>query len=691
MKKHIWKFARFGGVTQLVFETADDILNLRQLDQKLWTTLAMPTKGIFFNPETAAILDTDADGFIRPPEVLDAVDFLAESLQDVGIIMKDGDTLSLGDIKSTEIAKTAEWALKSQGKTGSIISLADIVNENEIIKSNELGELSDNDSDDLRLKKVLSLYVKENINSTSEAIFDMFTNDRNQCLQNTEDLKAVSAGLETASMLKAVAAFEAVKNKIDDFFVRCKLLTYVNGDNTPLTDYSEIFKTFTAVELNTSSEKLRELPIALPNTEMLLDTQSKINPAWANEIKRLYADTILPLCGELLVLTENDWKNISQKISGFTTVYSKQAEIKAAKINPQFLETKFNQKDEIITEINERLTFEKEKQHIQSLKKLLLFRKDFFTLLKNYVSFSNFYTGGETAFQAGVLFFDTRATTLCFELNGDDRHATLDILSGAYLLYCDITRGTAKRKLLALLTNGASDNIVVGRNGLFYDREGNDWNATITKVIANPVSVREAFFSPYKNLARMIEEQIAKKANVANEKSDALVATAADKTVNMPKEAAASLPNKKLDLGTIALIGTAIGGISTLIGSLLQALFGLGLWVPLGLIGLILIVSGPSMILAAMKLRKRSIGPILEANGWAINAHAKINIPLGSSLTKLASLPKNARLAHLDPFAEKKKGRNIFIAVLILLLAAAGVFCYFYLIKKTGIYPFNLK
>ena len=691
MKKHIWKFARFGGVTQLVFETADDILNLRQLDQKLWTTLAMPTKGIFFNPETAAILDTDADGFIRPPEVLDAVDFLAESLQDVGIIMKDGDTLSLGDIKSTEIAKTAEWALKSQGKTGSIISLADIVNENEIIKSNELGELSDNDSDDLRLKKVLSLYVKENINSTSEAIFDMFTNDRNQCLQNTEDLKAVSAGLETASMLKAVAAFEAVKNKIDDFFVRCKLLTYANGDNTPLTDYSEIFKNFTTVELDTSSEKLRELPIALPNTEMLLDTQSKINPAWANEIKKLYADAVSPLCGEILVLTENDWKNISQKISDFTTVYSKQAEIKAAKITPQFLETKLNQKDEIVTEINERLTFEKEKQHIQSLKKLLLFRKDFFTLLKNYVSFSNFYTGGETAFQAGVLFFDTRATNLCFELNGDDRHATLDILSGAYLLYCDITRGTAKRKLLALLTNGASDNIVVGRNGLFYDRDGNDWNATITKVIANPVSVREAVFSPYKNLARMIEEQIAKKANAANEKSDALVATAADKTVNMPKEAAASLPNKKLDLGTIALIGTAIGGISTLIGSLLQALFGLGLWVPIGLIGLILIISGPSMILAAMKLRKRSIGPILEANGWAINAHAKINIPLGSSLTKLASLPKNARLAHLDPFAEKKKGRNIFIAVLILLLAAAGVFCYFYLIKKTGIYPFNLK
>ena len=399
----------------------------------------------------------------------------------------------------------------------------------------------------------------------------------------------------------------------------------------------------------------------------------------------------MPLFGELLVITEDDWKRITQKIADFTAVYSKQAEIKIAKINQQFLETKLNQQSEIISQINEQLTFEKERNHIQSLKKLLLFRKHFFMLLKNYVSFSNFYTGGETAFQAGVLFFDTRATTLCFELNDDARHATLDILSGAYLLYCDITRGTAKRKLLALLTNGASDNIVVGRNGLFYDRDGNDWNATVTKVIANPVSVREAFFSPYKNLARMIEEQIAKQANAANEKSDALVANVADKTVNVPKDAAAIVTNKKLDLGTIALIGTAIGGISTLIGSLLQALFGLGFWVPIGLLGLILIVSGPSMILAAMKLRKRSIGPILAANGWAINAHAKINIPLGSSLTKLPMLPKNARLANLDPFAEKKKGKNIFIAILILLLLAAGVFCYFYFIKKINIIPFNWK
>ena len=40
------------------------------------------------------------------------------------------------------------------------------------------------------------------------------------------------------------------------------------------------------------------------------------------------------------------------------------------------------------------------------------------------------------------------------------------------------------------------------------------------------------------------------------------------------------------------------------------------------------------MILAYMKLRKRNLGPILDANGWAVNAKAKINVPFGTILTR---------------------------------------------------------
>ncbi|MDD4944012.1 MAG: hypothetical protein PHQ13_10830, partial [Rhodoferax sp.] len=51
--------------------------------------------------------------------------------------------------------------------------------------------------------------------------------------------------------------------------------------------------------------------------------------------------------------------------------------------------------------------------------------------------------------------------------------------------------------------------------------------------------------------------------------------------------------------------------------------------------------------------RSRNLGPILDANGWAINARARINIPFGRSLTQLAQLPANAERSLTDPYAEK--------------------------------------
>ena len=43
---------------------------------------------------------------------------------------------------------------------------------------------------------------------------------------------------------------------------------------------------------------------------------------------------------------------------------------------------------------------------------------------------------------------------------------------------------------------------------------------------------------------------------------------------------------------------------------------------------------------------------LLDANGWAVNSHAKINIPFGTSLTLLAVLPKGSKRSLSDPFAK---------------------------------------
>jgi hypothetical protein len=59
------------------------------------------------------------------------------------------------------------------------------------------------------------------------------------------------------------------------------------------------------------------------------------------------------------------------------------------------------------------------------------------------------------------------------------------------------------------------------------------------------------------------------------------------------------------------------------------------------------------MAIAWLKLRKRNLGPILDANGWAVNAKARMNVPFGGALTGVAALPPGATFGAADKFAEK--------------------------------------
>jgi hypothetical protein len=97
-----------------------------------------------------------------------------------------------------------------------------------------------------------------------------------------------------------------------------------------------------------------------------------------------------------------------------------------------------------------------------------------------------------------------------------------------------------------------------------------------------------------------------------------------------------------------------------------------GWQIPLVIVGILLAISLPSMFLAFMKLRKRNLGPILDANGWAVNAKAKMNVPFGGSLTGVATLPPGSQHDAFDPFAEKKRHWKLWLFLIIILSLAIG-------------------
>ncbi|MCQ2311547.1 MAG: hypothetical protein MJZ64_07360 [Paludibacteraceae bacterium] len=327
------------------------------------------------------------------------------------------------------------------------------------------------------------------------------------------------------------------------------------------------------------------------------------------------------------------------------------------------------------------------KDEFTPLRKLLLLSRDFVTLLRNFVTLEIFYNKDvhdKAIFQSGILVIDQRICHLCVAVNDMAKQDAQAGQSGMFLIYCDcVSRklGTAK-KIVAAVTMGEIKNLHEGKNAVFYDRQGNDYDATIIKVIDNPISIQQAFWSPYRKFGQWVTELINKSASEKNDKAFADMTANAEAKLNQPADAAAADPAEKksaFDIakfaGIFAAIGMALGYIGAFLTSVGGALSAMHWWQILAAIaGLMLVISGPAMILAAIKLRRRNLAPILNANGWAINADSIVNIPFGATLTEQVQFPFVAvQKKHLS------KGAKWAIAIAAILVGlAAAWLVYFY-------------
>jgi uncharacterized membrane protein len=240
-------------------------------------------------------------------------------------------------------------------------------------------------------------------------------------------------------------------------------------------------------------------------------------------------------------------------------------------------------------------------------------------------------------------------------------------------------------QIVAAMTIGDIRNLKVGKNALFYDRQGRDWEAEVVKIIDNPISIGQAFWSPYRKLGEWVSGLINKSAAEKEKKSFADMTT---KLQNAPEtttnKAAQPAPFDIAKFaGIFAAIGMAIGYIGAFFTSLATGVKDLAqtAWwaLPVAIISLLLVISGPSMILAWMKLRKRNLAPLLNANGWAVNADAMVSVLFGNTLTDQAQFP----IVKLnDPFAKKglSKGSKWSIAIAAIVLGIAIAIITMYLL-----------
>ena len=330
-----------------------------------------------------------------------------------------------------------------------------------------------------------------------------------------------------------------------------------------------------------------------------------------------------------------------------------------------------NNKATLLDLVAQDLAVKEESENIETVDRFLYIFRDFYRLVKNFVTLRDFYDKNKDVkaiFQCGTLIIDQRECHFCMRVDDAAKHSASAGSSGMYLLYCACTTKSqaAKMQIVATVTVGDIGELAVGKNGIFYDNNGLEWDAVITKIIDNPINISQSFWSPYRRMATAVENLINKSAadkdakimdkmtaeldNVSAKAKTLEAAPATGTPAAAPAPAAPPFDIAKF-AGIFAALGMAVGMIGTALTSIFKGLFALKWWQIIMLfVGIIMVVSGPAMVMAWLKLRRRNIAPLLNANGWAVNAMSKISIPFGETLTDIAKYPK---IKLKDPYAKK--------------------------------------
>ncbi len=688
--RHTWTFVRAGGLDQVSLQTGADLRALDQLDQKLWVALSCPTRGLEFDARTLELIDTDKDGRIRAPEILEAVKWAGQHLKNLDDLLKGGTALALNaindaDASGAKLLASARQILKNLGKPDvATITLDDTADTGRIFSQTQFngdGIVPADSAADPETKQVIEDIMaaagsdvdrsgKPGITQTrADAFFDELQKYSDWWQQTESSSAVLPLGGGTGA---AFESLKAIRAKAEDYFARCRLAAFDPRAAAPLNRTEADLALIAAKELTATSDDIARLPLARVEAGQPLPLGDGVNPAWAAMLLGFNTTVVTPIFGaKKTALTEDEWRLIGAKFAPYEAWLGAKPGGTAEKLAlPRVRQILASPTRAAIGRlVQQDLALQGEFDQISAVDRLIRYHHHLGQLLNNFVTFRDFYSRRDKAiFQAGTLYLDQRSCDLCLPVEDAGKHASLAGLAGTYLAYCDCVRKSTGEKIqiVAAFTDGDSDNLMAGRNGIFYDRKGRDWDATITKIVDNPISIRQAFWAPYKKFVRMMEEQIAKRAAAADAEAQKKVSDAAVATANLDKAKPAE--PKKIDVGAVAALGVAFGAIGTALSALATGLLNLQYWqVPLVFVCLMLLISSPSMLIAWLKLRKRNLGPILDANGWAVNAKARINVPFGASLTSVAELPTGARRNLLDPYAEKKSPWPSLIVLVILL------------------------
>jgi hypothetical protein len=699
--KHRWRFHRIGGLDQVVVDSGADLANLEKLDPKLWVALSCPTHGLELDQRTLDLLDGDQDRRVRVPDVLAAIRWCTPRLDDLGRLVDQAEALPLAAIdRRTPEGKAllggAQQILQSLGKVDATeIGPADVADTSKVFagtRFNGDGIVPPEAAETPELRQLISEVLdcvggapdRSGALGIDQPRLELFHQElRNFVAWWSDGNSAPDVTPLGAATAAAWEAVRAVRAKVTDYFARCQLAALDPKGAAVLNRNEADWAALAGRDLAASGAEVAAFPLARVEPGRALHLSEGVNPAWRGALAALQRDAVQPLLGAGVgELTPESWSRLEAALAAHDAWQGRKAGAAVEKLGLVRAQAILagSGKAGVEALLAQDRALEAEAAAVADVARMVHYHRDLYQLLRNFVAFVDFYDlHARAIFQAGTLYLDGRSCDLCLRVDDPAAHAGLAARSQMYIAYCDCRRaGGEQMKIAACFTQGDSDYLMVGRNGVFFDRKGRDWDATIVKIVDNPISIRQAFFAPYKKAMKLIEDQVhriaASKAKASEDHVAAGIGKAAETAASGKPPAPEPVDVGRM-VGIIAALGVGIGALGTLLGGFVSGFLNLEhWWTKLAAVGgLALLVSGPSMFIAWLKLRQRTLGPVLDANGWAVNGRVRINIPLGATLTAVAALPAGASRSFQDPYEDRAARRRRRLLWLLALVIAGAL------------------
>ena len=697
-KKYKWEFVNLGGSSRVRISSGEDIAHLAELDPKMWTVLSCPVTGLEIDDKSLRYMDIDGDEKIRVNDVIATAQWITGVLKNADLVLEGKDSIDIENLdqenpEGKKLYNCAKQILANLGKEGTVISLADTADVAAIFaktRFNGDGIITEATAEDADDKAAIAAAVaslggvadRSGAAGVNADLIEAFYKNLADYVAWHGAAVEAPFGDKTDAVIDAYNALDA---KVKDFFMRSKLAAFSPDSTASLDVQTASIQAISTENLTAKTDEIASYPIARITGKAELDLTAPVNPAWASKFELVRSVAF----ADKKVLTEADWAAVGAQFAAYTAWKGAKAGacVEALGLDAVKDFIAKDRKASLHDLVAQDAALAEEAANIQMVDKFLHIFRDFYRLVRNFVTLNDFYTKDKDVaaiFQSGRLIIDQRECRFCMKVADMGKHNASAATSGMFLVYCDCKTKSKPGTLniVAAVTVGEIGDLIVGKNAVYYDNSGEEWDAVITKIIDNPISVAQAFWSPYRRMAKAIENLINKS---AADKDAKMMADATAKINAAPAATAAgapAAPAQPFDIGKFAGIfaafGMALGALGTALTSIFGGILAMPWWKTLVVIAaILLVISGPAMIMAWMKLRRRNIAPLLNANGWAVNAASKISIPFGETLTDAAKYPK---MKLKDPYA--KAGMAPWKAWLITIAALAVVAC--------GLWLFNL-